>query len=210
MTAESVPPRPPDIQVYATCMEKVRQRIGAVKWLVAGVYLRQQEFFLDVEMISLQLRKTLELIAFASLSANREAYAAAHADFERDGRAKRLLEKLAKVNPNFYPTPVTLPSSGEAGVKHLGAVTDGFLTRDEFITLFDSASEVLHMRSPFSNQPPTINSGYSVEEWVARIQRLLGVHVAHLLNGEKWVVVIPTVGPVTVHQATPTAPTAGM
>ena len=195
------PPLPSDIQIYSNCMANVRQRIVAVKWLVAVVQLRQQEFFLDVEMIFLQLRKTLELIAFASLSANRDAYASAYADFERDGRAKRLLEKLATVNPDFYPMPVTLPDVEEGGVKYLSEVVDGFLSKDEFVQLFDAASEVLRIRSPFSTKPPMINVGYSVDECVARIQRLLGVHVAHLLNGEKWVVEIPSEGPVKVHSA---------
>jgi hypothetical protein len=197
----AAPAKLSDIQTYANCMEKVRQRISAIRWLVYGVRLRQQEFFLEIEMIFLQLRKTLELIAFASLSANREAYSAAYADFERDGRAKRLLEKLEKVNPDFYPVPMTQPVTGADGAKHFSAVADGFLTKDEFAQLFDAASEVLHMRNPFATKDPAINVVYPVDEWVTRIQRLLAVHIAHLLNGEKWVVTIPDDGPVKVFRA---------
>src|SRR2546426_6768904 len=38
------------------------------------------------------------------------------------------------------------------------------------------------------------NIRYTVQEWVARLQQLLGCHRTHLLNGEIWVVQIPGEG----------------
>src|ERR1700731_738919 len=64
---------------------------------------------IDKELVFLQLRKILELLAFASLTANREKYAAAHKKFATFWRAKDMLQDLEKVNPDFYPRPVQPP-----------------------------------------------------------------------------------------------------
>ena len=91
-----------DTAIYVTCMEKIRERINIIQTIQRGNITTGIDF-LNTELTFVQFRKVLELIAFASLTANREKYAQAYADFERDGRAKRILEKIEKLNPDFYP-----------------------------------------------------------------------------------------------------------
>jgi len=73
----------------------------------------------------------------------------------------------------------------------------------EFEQLYDVCGEILHMRNPFSTKDPTTNIGYSVDEWVARIERLLAWHSVQLLDGQRWVCHIPAEGPVHVTTGTP-------
>ena len=65
------------------------------------------------------------------------------------------------------------------------------MTPDEFVTLYDSCAAVLHIRNPFQQGDPTIRIGYSVDQWVGRIQRLLSWHLMHMTDGGVWVVKIP-------------------
>jgi hypothetical protein len=191
-----------DTVTYCHCMEEVKQRIGLVKAILAGLTTTGQEIF-NIELIFVQLRKILELIAFASLTANKVKYSAAHANFASHWRAKGMLADLGKINPDFFPVPLDAPVPLDTGVKHFPRPVDGFLTKDEFVTLYDASSAVIHSRNPFSTKDPVIQIGYSVEEWVLRIQKLLGWHLMHLVDGDKWVVNIPQDGPVQVYPASP-------
>jgi hypothetical protein len=169
-------------------MEEVKLRVGVILAIVErGLTVGREDF--DAELVCVQLRKTLELIAFASLTANQARYAEAHADLESHWNAKRLLANLERLHPQFYPKPVQFGQQDEKGIKHLVDVTEGYLTREEFVTLYQKCSEVLHARNPFRSDPRVINFGRSIREWVDRIQKLLAVHYMHLAGLEKlWVV----------------------
>jgi hypothetical protein len=195
-----------DIQIYCDCMAQVRTRIKVVQGVLTGQITTGTDDC-NAELIFLQLRKTLELIAFASLSANKAAYSAVHEKFASHWNAKKMLGDLEEVNPDYYPVPLDPPQETAPGVKHFPRPADGFMTTDEFTCLYNSCSEILHTRNPFTAKDPTIQIGYSVQEWVARIQRLLGWHLIHLAGGDdKWIVNIPAEGDV---QAWPASPTTG-
>jgi hypothetical protein len=191
-------------RLYCASMEEVRHRISRVKSVLAGTTTTGEESA-DIEFIFIQFRKALELIVFSSLTANKEKYSAAYADSATDWKAKRMLDRLAKVNPDFYPVPLQPPINPAEGHWHFpGFVAEGFLTKEDFVALYQASSEVLHTRNPFSPKDPVIQIGYTVDEWVTRIQTLLRWHIMHLVDGSKWFVTIPSEGPVHVYPASPT------
>ena len=65
------------------------------------------------ETIGLQFRKIFELIAFASLSANKKLYAAAYANFAKHWEASKLIANLHRINPDFYPVPIVITPAAE-------------------------------------------------------------------------------------------------
>jgi hypothetical protein len=162
-------------------MEDVKRRLAVVQAIVSGQSPLGRDDF-DGEVVCLQLRKSLELIAFASLSAHKDAYAQAHDDFSTHWNAKRLLSKLEKIHPDFYPKPVTVAQTDARGVRQFADVAEGFLTRDEFVFLYDKCSEAMHTWNPFRTDPRVVNFERSISEWVARIQRLLTVHWVRLIG----------------------------
>jgi len=185
-----------DIEIYANHMADVRTRIYLVRSLLAPEAAAVIPQFALIETVLLQLRKALELIAFASLTANKDAYKDAYPTFADEWNAKRILQKVEQLNPDFYPMACEAPKEVAPGHKHFDRPADGFMTRDEFITLYQAASEVLHTRNPFTTKGPVINTGYSVVEWVSRIQRLLSWHRVGLIGGSIWIVKVPDVGDV--------------
>jgi hypothetical protein len=199
---------PSDIEIYVKGMAEVRHRLGVVQAVLAGRVRTGHETF-DAELIFIQLRKTLELIAFGSLCASKQKYAEVHKNFAQHWSAKRLLADLEKVNANFYPEPLEPPkqlateSPGGTRHFHFDRPSSGFMTRDEFVQLYDSSADVLHIRNPFKSGDPTIRIGYSVDQWVARVQRLLAWHLMHLTDGGVWVVKIPDEGDVQAWPASP-------
>lgn len=182
-------------RLYINCMEEVRDRVNLVKSVGEHRTSTGREVF-DVELVFVQLRKILELIAFASLTANKEKYSLAHAKFATHWKAKLMLQELEKINPDFYPVPIGKPEVQPSGVKRFPAITDGFLGKEDFAVLYDKTGDLLHVRNPFGPQNPKLNIKYSVKEWVSRIQVLLALHIMHLVDDKKWIVQIPDNGPI--------------
>jgi hypothetical protein len=195
-----------DINTYVKQMAEVRHRLGLVQAVLAGSVRTGHQTF-DAELIFIQLRKALELIAFGSLCANKQKFSQVYEKFADQWSAKRLFRDLEKVNPKFYPEPLEEPKQlpGASGPRHFhfDRPVDGFMTPNEFVQLYDSSAEVLHIRNPFKRGDPTIRIGYTVEQWIARIKRLLSWHLMHLTDGGVWVIKIPSEGDV---QAWPAAP----
>src|ERR1700730_1967634 len=99
---------PNDIEIYCHCVERVRHHVSFADTVFAGK-IESGHRDVNAELISLHLRKALEEIAFASLSANREKYSAARTGFATEWNARRMLGFVEKVNPNFYPIPLKAP-----------------------------------------------------------------------------------------------------
>lgn len=173
---------------YCGCMEELKQRLEVVKTVTQGGLSLGGNYF-DYELVSIHLRKSLELIAFGTLTANKVLYSEAHRKFRRHWNAKRLLENLERINADFYPRPIFLASSEQGGVRHFESVQRGFLTKEDFVFLYDRCGETLHARNPFADQHRSIQFQRRVGEWVGRIERLLRLHLMQIAGREEiWVV----------------------
>ena len=187
---------------YVNCMEEIRGRVSVVE-AVGQHRVTTGLQRCDIEIVFLQMRKVLELIAFASLTANKEKYSLAHAKFAEHWNAKRMLEELAKINPAFYPIPMAHPVLQPSGMKHWEPLTEGFLTRDDFVKLYDTASEFLHVTNPFTIKDPQMQMAYSLKGWVERIKALLALHMMTLVDDQRWIIQIPDSGEIKLLIAVP-------
>jgi len=169
-------------KLYCRSLDEIRERLALVRSICDGSVTTGSEAF-DYEIVSVNFRKILELIAFGALTANKDAYATAYAKYEKHWMAKQLLECLEKVHPDFYPTALIQPViSNEIPRKvHFELVADGFLTRDEFVELYNLCSGVIHSRNPFAPQSD-INFRIPVKEWAARVETLLRFHIFRLVG----------------------------
>lgn len=172
-----------EAKIYAALMTDAKQRIGLVRQLDEGSITTTRTEF-DLELACLSLRRVLELIAFSSLAANRAAYAKHHADFGRHWKAGKILDKLERINPEFFPVPVAGIGSG-----HLEPVVGPCLTRNDFSTLYDITSEVVHTWNPYKPGPRVIDLIRPVKEWAQLIWQLLSVHMLRVAESETRLIV---------------------
>jgi hypothetical protein len=192
-----------DARRYSQCMTDIRSRVDATEWLILTVPLfdKTRRFVLE-DAIFVQFRKTLELIAFASLSAHREAYSAKHKNFEQHYKAKAMLDAIEALNPEFYPQALGEPFKRTSTHEHYESRKDA-LTKPEFERLYDACGDVMHSWNPYTDRKPVVDIGYPVAEWLGRIKRLIAKHAIRLLDGNLWLVHIPPVAPVTITLALP-------
>ncbi len=167
-------------------MEDAKRRIGCLR-RIASDDLSLGDDRLNWELSALQLRMVLESIAFASLSAHRDAYSRVHAKFATHWKAALLVKELAAIHPQFYPQPMRLDRLKEGGIRHFARV-EGYLSQEEFVELYDVCSQLIHMHNPFGDLTP-ISIRLTLAEWVGRIQGLLDTHFIqmHGIN-QLWVV----------------------
>ena len=173
---------PSDIQIYCDYMVEVRTRIAVVQAILEGRIGTGIEGC-NNELIFLQ------------------KYSQVHANFAKHWKPEKMLAELEKINVNFYPTPLEPMQELPNGVKHFPLMADGFMTKNDFVSLYNVCSDVLHKQNPYSERDPTIYTIYGTPRWVERIQKLLACHSVQLENGYVWVVTIPNEGPVHVAHA---------
>lgn len=171
-----------EAQKYCDLMQESKHRTKVIGLLLQGK-INTGFLPINVESLYLQFRKTLELIAFGSLIANREKYSEARAEYASDWNAKRVLKLVERLNPMFYPEPINqVPVTGEKYKTELKPITEGFLSRSEFEILYDRCGGVLHSENPYGDT-------YKYDElwaeglgWAIKIRNLLNCHKIHLVD----------------------------
>ncbi|HEY4355114.1 MAG TPA: hypothetical protein VGN16_05135 [Acidobacteriaceae bacterium] len=182
------------IRQYSNLMAEIKRRSRVIHALMSGsnstVYLPT-----TIETIGLQFRKIFELIAFASLSANKKLYAATYADFAKHWQASKLINNLKRINPaGFYPIPITITPSLKPNVKsEFSRKTKGFLTPDELILAHGRCGKLMHANNPYGQEIDYefYNRGFS--DWFSKIVGLLNAHQVSLAEdtaGVFWLVQI--------------------
>ncbi|HMN96482.1 MAG TPA: hypothetical protein PKC43_08850 [Phycisphaerales bacterium] len=170
------------INQYCEAMEEVRRRIHVTTEIVANPEMTPYPAT-TLDLAYLQIRKVLELIAMASLVANHDQYARAHSNFAKHWRAKEILTGIEAQNPDFYPCPIIEKPSNDPMSKFLfePRVT-GFLTRDQFVELYDFSAGVLHVGNPFGQSFDYSRYEHALPDWTSRIVNLLNSHIIRLVD----------------------------
>ena len=170
------------INLYAEQMREIKRRIEVINFFLnkRGHALYQPT---TIESICLQFRKILELIAFSSLIANKDRYAAVHKNFESHWNAELLLKDLSRVNEDFYPKPIDEKPSQEPGVANeLVPFTDGFLTQKDFVHIYKKCGGMMHAANPYGSKTGMHYFEKSFPIWLSKLIRLLNCHQVHLLD----------------------------
>ena len=171
-------------------MDEIKRRTAVILSFLEGK-LTTGFIQTDVETVCLQMRKILELVALGSLVANKKEYSLQYEKFENHWHATRILEDIEAINPQFWPVPteqVIDPSTGK--VKTTIPVTDGFLTRDDLVSIYEQISAVLHAENPYRQKLDLERIRSEMGIWVTRIVNLLNHHQIQLVNPDLqiWVV----------------------
>lgn len=188
------------IKIYCTLMEDAKQRLGLVRQLVEGS-ISTTHIEYDVELMCLNLRKVLELIAFSSLAANKHEYGLRHSNFDTHWKANKILKLLEEINVNYYPIPVQFEHQN-----HFALIGTEHLTKDNFSFLYDKCSNVIHTWNPYKKEPREVDFKKSIKEWAEIIWNLLSIHYISIVGSENKLIVQmnhPDDGKVHVYTAEP-------
>lgn len=169
-------------QKYADVMNEIKRRTKVVHSFLSSernaIYSA-----VNIELVCLQIRKILELIALGSLVANQKIFLKKVNNLQNMWNAKYILSDIEKLNPDFYPRPIDeQPSKLDGVVNDLIDVTEGYLTKDDFIFVYAKCGKILHAENPFGNGIDYKYYEKHIPIWMHKIQRLLNSHQITLLN----------------------------
>jgi hypothetical protein len=164
-----------DVQKYLATMSEIRFRLNGIRKILCF----QPVDVVSFESILLQIRKSLELIAFSSLVSNKDCYENVRGNVEKDWHAIRILKVVEMANPDFYPEPV-VPSKESK----LPLLSEGFLSRAEFVKWYDLCGDYMHATNPFIKEKNRSDTLDLIPELITRLELLLQDHMISLSGTE--------------------------
>ena len=173
------------LNLYIRNMKIIKFRLNSIRSCRANGLPRNYSFFNNVEFCVLQIRKILELIAYSSLVSDAEVYRQQLGKIEKMWNAKLILNDLERIHKEFYPQPFSLDPNDNVNERLIDK-KEPFLSRDEFVKVYDKCGKILHEFSPLETDA-TIEDEFnavwnSIDEWVDHIVQLLSLHIIWLYN----------------------------
>jgi hypothetical protein len=136
----------------------------------------------DVECVCLQFRKLLEQIAMLSLIAHIEKYSEVQTRFASQWNAKKILKELEELNENYYPIPAKI-SEDERGKFIDPILKTDFLSKADFLELYQICSSIIHAENPYVEHPKTPRPiEATFRKWYDKVYNLISSHVLVLYN----------------------------
>ena len=167
------------MSTYVDCMREARMRFERAEDLSIRCLKRGEVNELDVEFISLQLRKVIELIALASIAAVKKEYEIIREKFSNDWNARLIFRDIERINPNFFPIPFEI-----SGVDEMKAPTYRCMNKEESLDLYADVSTHLHSRNRYAAR---LNYGEILGQFSKRmnlLKNLLRSFEAHTIPAE--------------------------
>lgn len=191
------------IRKYCILLEEIKLRINSVMEIIDERKNKEQnlnmeemiQFHIKTEFICLQIRKILELIIFGTMVANQEVYKKTYSDFKNHWNVRKIMRKIEIINKNYYPIAMSFGDSklNDDGINYtheLNVLNTEFLTKEEFIKLYDKCSEIIHSPNPFQNNH-LINFEKTLEDWMYKIVSLIYIHQIKLVNSKHtWLITL--------------------
>lgn len=191
------------IRKYCILLEEIKLRINSVMEIIDERKNKEQnlnmeemiQFHMKTEFICLQIRKILEFIIFGTMVANQEVYKKTYSDFKNHWNVKKIMRKIEIINKNYYPIAMSFGDSklNDDGINYtheLNVLNTEFLTKEEFIKLYDKCSEIIHSPNPFQNNH-LINFEKTLEDWMYKIVSLIYIHQIKLVNSKHtWLITL--------------------
>lgn len=173
-----------DLQLYCILMNEVKRRTLAITQILQGVSTTSYKVT-NIELMCLQIRKILELISMGSLVVNQEEFEAIGKKYAQYWNARLILQDIERLNPDFYPIAIQEVPSKRPGVSNdLQIKTAGFLTRKDFIKVYEKCGKMMHASNPFGSQSDFDYYSSMIPEWEDLIIGLLNSHLIHLKGVE--------------------------
>lgn len=171
-----------EIQKYCDLMKEIKRRTSVIDFFLwgSGHALYQAA---TIESICLQLRKILESIAMGLLVANKDEYSEVCANFATHWNAEYLIGDVERVNPNFYPEPITEePSSREEVKSDWKKRKSDYLTKEDFIKVYKKCGAIMHAGNPYGSRVDYSWYEKSLPRWRQQVINLLSSHTIRLVN----------------------------
>lgn len=170
-------------------MEEIKRRVTVIQFFLSKPSTTPFAAT-TIESACLQVRKILELIALASLVANKFEFANQNEKFSKVWNARLILQDIERINADFYPKPIKeVPGKHPNDVPELISVKSGYLTRTDFLNVYEKCGKIMHADNPFGGKADLSYFEKQLPKWLDLIMNLLSNHTIKLANDENMYVI---------------------
>ncbi|GLI23431.1 hypothetical protein GGQ86_003033 [Xanthobacter flavus] len=166
------------LDLYASLMDEVKVRIGAINQLLAHPLLFP--FPIRREFGFLQLRMICELVALGCLVAHEDIKATQSSDLRKKYAADEIINRLSDLHSDFFPTPHVRTENGR--LNNITPKTEPYLTKDEMIKLVRECGDILHKGSLKKLIKPKYPIKYEIDDLVLYTNKLIRLLESHHIN----------------------------
>jgi hypothetical protein len=127
---------------YNALMAEVKARLQWLQMKIASVQLETNKAhrFIDGESCILQIRYICELIALSSTLTHHSL--GLNKDLLKEYHAEKVLRRLSKLNPEFYPKRFTTRNNGKPPLTFV--LLEDTLSRDGLVKIYNECGKMLH------------------------------------------------------------------
>ncbi len=179
--------------IYLRCLEEAKQRLAFAERFAVATSGHPR---INTESACLQIRKALELIAYAAIAPHTAKYEAwrrqaeQSKDFRKDYNGKKILNSLAKLNPDSYPRPLVPPVQRD-GAWHFDFYRGEYLTKKRYEELYDRCGVLLHADNPWGQDKQYTSFVAVLPNYVKLTRNLIELHsviIEHDQGTAAWVI----------------------
>lgn len=170
--------------IYANMVQEATSRLNAAQGFLSSYGMTKN--LPELEAAVLQIRKSLESIALASIAPNKVQYAAFRAmatdspDYTKDYHASRIFNTLEKINKDFYPLALLPAVRQPDGTHHFGRKQSGFLSKKRFESIYDRLGKHLHAHNPWGTEKHLHNLAKELPQIIDQAFGLIDLHVTFI------------------------------
>lgn len=170
--------------IYANMVQEATSRLNAAQGFLSSYGMTKN--LPELEAAVLQIRKSLESIALASIAPNKAQYAAFRAmatdssDYTKDYHAGRIFNTLEKINKDFYPVALLPAVRQPDGTHHFGRKQSGFLSKKRFESAYGRLGKYLHAHNPWGTEKHLHNLAKELPQIIDQAFGLLDLHVTFI------------------------------
>jgi len=173
-----------EINLYLKLMTDIKHRLNFIN-LILGKNNTTGSIETNVEFCCLQLRKILELISLSSLVMNKSVFEKQNVKYEKFWNSRLILQDIERINSDFYPKPIVIDiENSTTENRMLYDMKDGFLTKQEFINVYEKCGKILHNENPYGTKIDYDYYGKQIKIWSEKIIFLLKLHMIKLYKGD--------------------------
>jgi hypothetical protein len=172
-------------QIYGAYMSEIKARMGFIHTVVQHVRANPKDphGYINAESGILQLRTICECMGLAAIGLHSYAHPTEH--LEQTWRVREIFRELKKINQDCFPRPWRFKGKDDNGLQF--DVSEGDLpTLRGLLRCYGRCSHLLH-RGEIAQAFDATWKFYDIDwldEWGARIGRLLTQHAVMDLDGE--------------------------
>jgi len=139
---------------YLFCMQEIKGRYRSTVSEFSNFEASDSQFVQHIEFAALQLRKMIEVIGFACMTADLEQYQSVRPAFVKDWNFSDIMKRLRNLNPRCVPIPILLIGQTDQPKNyHLLANEQASQTVDILIESHGRLGTLMHADNPFGNRP---------------------------------------------------------